>query len=1525
FLGRFDDQVKIRGFRIEPGEVEQALAALPGVREAAVVVREDGSAGGSAGRRLIAYVAGDTTVDAVRQALRERLPDYMVPSAFVKLEALPLTPNGKVDRRSLPAPERLGAEEGYLAPRTPVEEIVAGIWSEVLGVERVGANGRFFDLGGHSLLATRVMSRLRSAFDLEMPLRDLFEAPALSDFAERVETARRAGAGWTAPPLVPVPRQGALPLSFAQRRLWFIDQLEPGSSLYNLPAALRIEGPLDPDVLAASLGEIVRRHEALRTVFASVEGSPVQVIQPAAPFAMPLVDLAGLPESRREALALALAGEEAGRPFDLTHGPLLRGALLRLSKGDHVSLLTLHHIASDGWSQAILVRELTALYAAYAEGRPSPLSELPVQYADFAAWQLSWLQGEALDNEVSYWRRQLAGLPPRLELPTDRPRPAVQSFRGASREVRLPAELTRQVHVLSRQGAATPFMVLLAGFQALLARYSGQEDFAVGTPIAGRNRLETEGLIGFFVNTLVLRGNLHGEPSFRELLGRVRDTALAAHTHQDVPFEKLVEELAPERSLAYTPLFQVMFVLQNSPGESLEIRNLHLRPVSRVGTTAKFDLTLSFAETSEGLAGALEYATDLFDRATAGRLLGHLANLLASAAADPGLPLSELRLMDVAEETLLRSGPHRTERTWAAPVAIHDLFTQQAARTPDRIAAMGTDGALSYRDIAERSAALAGRIRTVLASALDRPIALLADPDPQVLIGMIGILEAGGGFVPLDPHHPEERLAWTLRDAACEVLVTQKRHRDRAQGLGVRHILCLEDALLSAPEPARQEIPRASLAYMVYTSGSTGRPKGVQISHENLAPMLLWGCEYLGLGEHTRVLQSLSFCFDFGIFEHLTTLLAGGTLVFPGEAAGDPRAFAREIVRHGINTLHTTPAFARELAAAGVRLEGLEILHLGGEALARDTVDGLCEAAPRATVYNGYGPTEATVNSSIFRIGGPEDLIWPVVPIGRHSADNALYILDRAGRLVPFGVRGELHVGGIGVARGYLNRPDLTAERFVPDPFGPSPGGRLYRTGDLVRYLPQGDIEFLGRLDHQAKIRGFRIELGEVEAALVSVAGVREAAVVAREDIPGDRRLVAYVVGDGTIETLRQQVRERLPEYMVPAAFVPLEALPLTPNGKVDRKALPVPDRSPEPGLVAPRTPVEEILAEIWREVLGLESIGVHDSFFDRGGHSLLAVRLMAGIEKRLGRSLPLAALFAAPTLESLAAALSQEGSLPRRSPLVAVQPRGALAPFFCVHPVGGNVLCYLDLASQLAPEQPFYALQTPDPKAGDGFSGSIEAMATRYLRELHPIQPEGPYQLGGWSMGGLVAFEMARQLVKKGHQVDLVALIDTPPPAAEPGPSPALDEAELVASFARDLAHLLGREAGISPEDLRPLPAREKLDHVVRLAHATGLLPLDLGLPQIKPLYEVFAANLQASRSYTPGPYSGSLTLWFSEQTLSTFSQELLFGWNRLALGGIETSTLPGDHYSLLRQPQVKLLADQIKRRLGFSGVDSV
>ncbi len=1310
FLGRLDGQVKIRGFRIEPGEVEAALAALPGVRQAAVVVREPAENGAGdrrerRERRLVAYTAGPVAADDLRAALRERLPDYMVPAAFVTLDALPLTPNGKVDRKALPEPERQSTEETYQAPRTPVEEVVAGIWAELLGRERVGTGDHFFALGGHSLLAARVTSRLRRAFGVELPVRDLFEAPTVAGLAARVEAGikelRRTGAEPAVPPLLPMSpalRRGDLPLSFAQQRLWFIDQLEPGSSLYNMPVVLRVEGPLDPAILERCLGEIVRRHEALRTVFTVHDDAPVQVIRPPAPFVLPQVDLSALPEAARETAALALVQEEAGRPFDLSglqgdpKGDLmLRGVLLRLGAADHVVALTMHHIASDGWSLGLLVGEVTALYAAFAQGEPSPLPELPVQYADFALWQRSWLQGEILAREIEWWRRQLAGLPPLVTLPTDRPRPAVQSYRGATRPVFFPAELTRRMATLGRHEGATLFMVLLAAFQALLARLSDEDDLAVGSPMAGRTHREIEPLIGFFVNTVVLRSDLSPTSTCGELLGRVRETALDAYLHQDIPFEKLVLELAPERSLAHAPLFQAMLVLQNAPAESLEIRDLRLRPVSLETTAAKFDLTVSLGEHGGGLLGTVEYATDLYDAATVDRLIACFELLLSGMVEEPERRLGELPLLTPAEARQLRAW-NETDTAYPLDRPLHAWIEDQAGRAPESVAVSFETEELTYGELVRRADRLARRLGASGCGPESR-VGVLLERSSELLVALLGILKAGAAYVPLDPDHPADRLVFQDRDARLRRIVTRADLADRLPGAADRFLFLPPGEPVAGNLGGPDEAPLAVTvdpdhpAYVLYTSGSTGRPKGAVISHRAIVNRLLWMQEALRLSAADRVLQKTPVSFDVSVWELFWPLMTGARLVVARPGGHRDNAYlARLIARQEITVLHFVPSmlqlFLEEPGAGECRT--LRDVVCSGEALSAELARRFAARLGRARLHNLYGPTEAAVDVTSWVCAAAEHEDGRGIPIGRPIANTRIHLLDRGLQPVPVGVPGELFIAGVNLARGYVERPDLTAERFLPAPEGREPGERLYRTGDLARWRSDGAIEYLGRLDHQVKIRGVRIELGEIEAALLSLPGVREAVVMAREAredrlrearedrLRGDRsekRLVAYVVGDASAGVLRQALRERLPEAMVPAAFVTLAALPLTANGKVDRKALPAPEQpGARAGYVAPRTREEELLAAVWAQVLRLPRVGVNDNFFELGGDSILSVQIVTRA-RQAGLAFTVRQLFEHQTVAALArqatatnaageinAANAEQGAVVGEVPLTPIQ-----------------------------------------------------------------------------------------------------------------------------------------------------------------------------------------------------------------------------------------------------------------------------
>jgi amino acid adenylation domain-containing protein len=1245
YLGRIDQQVKIRGFRIELGEIESVLLAHPGVASAAVIARGEGS-----DAELVAYLVAAGTAPSpaeLRDALKRHLPEYMVPAAFVAIDRIPLTANGKLDRRALPAPEAAaaaaGAEDGYVAPRTPVEEVLAAIWCEVLRRDRVGAGDDFFAVGGHSLRATQVVGRIRDALGVELPLRAIFEAPTLAELAGRVEEMRRAGLP-VLPPVLPVERTGALPLSFAQERLWFIDRLEPGSAVYNMPRALRLGGALDERALERALGEIVRRHESLRTTFAEVDGSPVQVVAPFVGFAVPVEDLSGLGEADREAAVGRRAGEEALQPFDLAAGPLFRAALLRLGDEDRVLLLTMHHIVSDGWSMGVFFRELSALYTAYREGGESPLPELAVQYADYAVWQREQLEGEVLDRQLSYWRERLAGAPELLELPTDRPRPAVQTYRGASVPVGLSLKLLERLQALGRSEGATLYMTLLGAFQVLLGKYAGSEDVVVGSPIAGRTRKEIEELIGFFVNTLVLRTDLSGDPSFREVLGRVREATLGAYEHQEVPFEKLVTELQPERSLSHSPLFQVLFTLQNAGGGGGALPGLNVSGAGGELASAKFDLSLEFMATPQGLHGGLIYSTDLFERGTALRMLGHLERVLEQVAADADVRLSELELLGEAERALVLDAWNRTDAEVPADRCIHELFEAQAARTPDAVAVRFEEESLTCAELNARANHLAHHLRGRGVGPEVR-VGVLMERSLEMVVSLLAVLKAGGAYVPLDPGLPAERLAYMLDDSAVPLVLVQAALRGAVperEGVGVLAVDALAERLAaeSTENPAVGAGPD-SLAYVIYTSGSTGRPKGVMNAHRGVVNRLVWMQAHFGLGADDVVLQKTPFSFDVSVWELFWPLQQGACLVMARpDGHRDPLYLQEVIERRGVTTLHFVPSMLQPFVetADPARCGSLLRVVCSGEALPPALVARFHDRfASPVVLTNLYGPTEAAVDVSCWTC--PRDGEAGVVPIGQPVWNTQLYVLDASLKPVPVGTPGELCIGGVQVARGYQGRAAMTAERFVPDPFSGEQGGaRLYRTGDRARWRADGAIEYLGRLDFQVKVRGFRIELGEIEVRLAEHPEVREAVVLAREDVPGETRLVAYVLGAVEVDALRAHLRQGLPEYMVPAAFAVLEALPLTPNGKLDRKALPAPDFAPDQArYVAPRTPTEEVLAGIWAEVLRLERVGVHDNFFDLGGHSLLIMRLLARIQATFDLEISIRTVFSMPTLEALA------------------------------------------------------------------------------------------------------------------------------------------------------------------------------------------------------------------------------------------------------------------------------------------------
>jgi amino acid adenylation domain-containing protein len=1254
YRGRVDQQVKIRGHRIELGEIEAVLGTHSALREVAVVARPDESGE----LRLVAYVVGQAAEAfgsrELRSYLQERLPAAMIPAAFVVLDALPLNSSGKVDRRALPelpvSQER--ADDNHAEARTPIEELIQGIWQVMLGRHEMGREENFFEQGGHSLLATRVIARVRNLLEIEIPLQALFEAPTIAGFAQRVEQVLQQGEGLSQFPLVAGERPEAIPLSFAQQRLWFLEQLEPGSTTYLLPAVLRVEGRIDVSALEHSIQKLVSRHESLRTVFTEHAGQPVQVIKPAAWVQVPVIDLQSLPAEQRAALAQQIANQEGQHPCDLGQGPLLRVALLRLRKEEHVLLLTLHHIITDGWSNQVLVRELTVLYQATLAGEAAPLAPLPVQYADYALWQRQWLQGEALERQLAYWREQLAGSQA-LDLPTDFPRPAMPRSQGASCRQVFSAELLSGLQACSRQEGVTLFMLLLASFQVLLARWSGQKDISVGTPIANRTHAEIEGVIGFFANTLVLRSDLSGNPAFRQVLQQVREVCLGAYAHQDVPFEQVVEALQPQRDLSRSPLFQVMLVLQEGGKEAAELDGVQIRSLPQESQSSKFDLTLSLQQVEQELYCHLEYRSDLFAPETMQRLLEQWQILLEGILHKPAACIWDLPLLSTQEQALqlVQWNATRTELPLEGTVA--QLFEQQAQQRPDAIALVFEGTALTYGELNRRANILARYLQT-LGVCPEIAVGVYLERCLEMVVGLLGILKAGGVYVPFDPDYPAERLAFMTQDAQVTVLVTKQELCTRLP-VPLDNVLCL-DRFLWEEQTGRVanlsvNVQPENLVYMIYTSGSTGKPKGAMNVQQGLVNRLLWMQQTYPLIPGDRVLQKTPFSFDVSVWEFFWPLITGASLVMAQPHGHQDPAYLKKLIQQEqVSIVHFIPSMLQAFLLEPTNIQACAALRqvfCSGEALSASLQARFFElSATTLGLHNLYGPTEASIEVTFW------DCLrdYPVqsVPIGRPIANLQIYVLDARLQLLPTGAIGELYIGGVGLARGYWQRPDLTAERFVPHPWSQNPGERLYRTGDLVRYRKDGALEFVGRKDGQVKLRGYRIELGEIEACLGLHPGVRECIVTAREDHQGEKRLVAYLVAQQSTPSsseLRRFVMETLPEYMAPAAFVFLDELPHTPNGKVDLRALPQPRLQPaeeQERALGLRTPIEELVATIWSEVLGVEQIGQESDFFRAGGHSLVAFRMISRLRTLLGIEIELRTIFAYPTLVEFAGQVEQ-------------------------------------------------------------------------------------------------------------------------------------------------------------------------------------------------------------------------------------------------------------------------------------------
>ncbi|MEH2327802.1 non-ribosomal peptide synthetase [Nostoc sp.] len=1316
-----------------------------------------------------------------------------------------------------------------------------------------------------------------------------------------------------------------IPLSFSQQRLWFIDQLYHGSSFYNIPIAFHITGKLNIRVLQQSLNEILKRHEVWRTTFTVVNGEPVQEIAPQLTWDLPIINLEHLSGKDWESEVKKLVAESAKKPFNLAKGLLVRATLLRLSEEEHILLVTMHHIITDGWSCGVFLRDLSRLYAAFWTNQPSPLPELPIQYADFTIWQRDRIQGEFLATQLNYWKQQLKGELPVLQLPTERPRPNVTTFIGAKQYFTFSKALTDALRQLSQQADATLFMSLLAAFNILLYRYTDQEDILIGSPIANRNRAELEGMLGLFVNTLVLRNNLSGNPSFRELIHRVREVTLDAYAHQDLPFEMLVEELQPERDLSRNPLYEVMFVLQNSPVSVQEVSGLTLRTLEFDSGTAQLDIFLSMSESQEGLTGCLEYNTDIFDSTKISQFINNFQTLLENIVTNPEQRLSELSLLTTSEQEQLLFKFNQTRANYPQDAFLHQLFEQQVQLIPDSLALIHQSEELTYRQLNHRVNQLAHYLQkqgvtkeTLVALCLERSL--------DMVVGILAILKAGGAYIPLDPSYPVERLNFMLSDSQASVLISQQEILEKLS-LSSAKTVCLDIHKNEiAQESSENPINISSsdnLAYVIYTSGSTGSPKGVLGTHRGTVNGLHWLWKTYPFTQGEVCCQKTAISFVDSVWEIFAPLLRGiPTVIIKNETLLDLQLFIEALAHHKVTRIILVPSLLRLLldnySHLTKKLLQLKLWITSGEALSVKLAQTFQELIPFAKLINLYGSSEVSANATYYDTSLlPEQA--SSVSIGRPIDNTQVYLLNRNLQPTPVGVIGELYVGGDGLARGYLHRPELTQERFIDNPFIPKT--KLYKTGDLVRYLKDGNLEYLGRYDEQVKIRGFRVELGEIATVIAQHPDVQESVVIASDDAQENQRLIAYIVTDKqdlAVEIL-PDLQQKLPNYMLPSSFVVLDALPLTPNGKVDKRSLTT-DEVIRPNttqsFLAPRNFTELSLVKLWENLLNTNPIGVKDNFFDLGGHSFLAVRLMAQIQDKFEHNLTLSTLFENPTIEKLAIIVSQPSRDSSNSPLVAINSFGDKIPFFCMHGAGGGINNYFKLSRRLGEDYPFYALEhTLEQDLPEIIS--VEETATRYLQEIRQVQPNGPYFLGGHCYGGVIAFEMAQQLQRQGQTVGLLVLIDTIQPETRIK-STKDDDAKFLLRMAESIKTNNNIDFSIPFEELRVLPLNEQFHLVNKKAN---FIFSDTEVEDFLHYYKLFRAHVQAMRDYVPKVYPQSITLFRAkEEIIHDFdnrewsTDDPLLGWGKYSSQPIQVIEVSGDHFSIFVEPHIQELTKHLR-----------
>jgi amino acid adenylation domain-containing protein len=1310
--------------------------------------------------------------------------------------------------------------------------------------------------------------------------------------------------------LKPIDRQGDLPLYFAQLRSWFFEEFVPNTGVYNITRAIKMEGNLDVIALEKTVNEIIKRHEVLRSSCENVDGKPKLNIAPQLKISLPITDLSHLSPENQTAKVEEIAQQEAHQPFDLSIAPLLRVNLLRLNPQKHILLLNLHHFVADGWSMPLLYQELSQLYQAFSQDLPSPLPDLPIQYVDFASWQQRLFEAGYFDQQLSYWKQQLKDSSFVLDLPTDKPRPAIQTYDGDSYSFQFPLELSQKINQLCREKQVTPFMLLLAVFQILLYRYSNQEDLIVATTVSNRKKLELENIIGAFANNILLRAKFKDDLNFTDFLQQIKQTTISAYAHQDFPFEKLVEELQPPKDLSRNPLYQVWFILheRNSHDKNLlQKDNIIWNKFDLVKlSNSRMDLGLSFISTNDQFEGCFEYNINLFNGDLIQRMAQHFQVLLSEIVKNLQEKISRLNILTKTEKQQILIDWNRTKVDYPKDKCIHQLFEEQVIKTPDNIAVIFEDEKLTYQQLNEKANQLAHYLikqgvkpETIVGIFVERSL--------EMIIGILGILKAGGAYIPLDVKYPQARIKFMLEDSQASIILTQEKLIN-ALSITSQKIVNLDNWELIKQENKHHpltSIKPNNLVYIIYTSGTTGKPKGVQIIHQSLTNYLYYLTKYFKLQKNDTFLAVANISFDVAMHELFLPLIIGGKLIIASdEMITEPSLLLKAIKDYRVTIIDTTPSRWQILVEMATEQYPLSISKIwcGGESLNSKLACQLTSITK--DVYNFYGPTETTIFSLIYPVTNPEKIL-----IGKAIANTKTYILDSNLQPLPIGVVGELHIGGDGLARGYLNRPDLTAEKFIDNPFGE---GKLYKTGDLARYLPDGNIEYIGRIDNQVKIRGFRIELGEIEATLNQYQGIKETVVIVRENSQGDKYLVAYLITNNQVnqKELRAYIQKELPEYMIPSAFIFLDGFPLNHNGKIDRKALPEPDfnSQKENEFIAPRNEIEIKLVQIWQEVLGKEQISINDNFFELGGHSLLAVRLVFQIEQQLLKKLSISSLFQNPTIEKLSQLITSSDKTDN-SAMVCIKPNGKKNPVFCIHPGGGNVFCYAELAHYLnSYDIPVYGLKSLGLDDEQQPLTSIGEMAEYYLEAIQRIQPQGEYHLIGWSLGGVIAFEIAQQLQAKGYQTPLLALIDSQLSIAS-----SLDQDKMFKFFVQDLSRIYGKQLLILEDDLQKLTIQEKFNYLLAQIEKEELILSEYSQREIKNLWRVFQGNLMALNQYKPKSYLGEAILFQASEKSLSLNQKQYNEWNNLILGNLDVHTLKGNHYTIIKSPTLENLVQII------------